>query len=146
VTVIDVILPALDEAAAMPGLLHAMPSGCRAIVVDNDSTDGTGDVAAAHWATVVNRGPALEMSRRTEVNLHDLGPMRAAPRQRLLDLGIADRRFGWPLEMLRRASRDGWRIAEVDVPYHPPVGRSKVTGTVICTLRTMRDMGRVLAS
>ena len=48
--------------------------------------------------------------------------------------------------MVLRASRDGWRIAEVDVPYHPRVGRSKVTGTLKGTVRTMRDMGRVLAS
>jgi hypothetical protein len=97
-------------------------------------------------ARVMNRGLALEMRRRTGVKLHDLGPMRAARRQQLLDLEIADRRFGWPLEMVLRASRDGWRIAEVDVPYHPRVGRSKVTGTVKGTVRTMRDMGRVLAS
>src|ERR1700712_5057471 len=51
--VIDVILPALDEATAMPGLLAAMPHGFRAIVVDNGSTDGTGEIAAAHGATVV---------------------------------------------------------------------------------------------
>jgi dTDP-L-rhamnose 4-epimerase len=214
--VIDVILPALDEAAALPSLLAAMPPGFRAIVVDNGSTDGTSDVAAASGATVVreevrgfgaacfagllaatsdivcfmdadgslspasllavtapiergesdlvigarkpttsgawpiharlmNRGLALEMRRRTGLKLHDLGPMRATRRQQLLDLGIADRRFGWPLEMVLRASLAGWRIAEVDVPYHPRVGRSKVTGTLKGTVRTMRDMGRVLA-
>jgi glycosyltransferase involved in cell wall biosynthesis len=215
--VIDVILPALDEVAAIPDLLDALPSGFRAIVVDNGSTDGTGDVAAAHGATVVreevrgfgaacfagliaatsdivcfmdadgslppasllavsapiergeadlvmgarkpttvgawpvharvmNRGLALEMRRRTGVKLHDLGPMRAARRRQLLDLGIADRRFGWPLEMVLRASLAGWTVVEVDVPYHPRVGRSKVTGTLKGTVRTMRDMGRVLAS
>jgi hypothetical protein len=42
--------------------------------------------------------------------------MRAAPRPALLDLGIADRRFGWPLEMVLRAAAAGWDVQEVRVP------------------------------
>ena len=77
--------------------------------------------------------------------LRDLGPMRAARREPLLELGMRDRRFGWPLEMVLRAAAAGWRIVEVDVPYHPRVGRSKVTGTVRGTVRAVRDMAAVLA-
>jgi glycosyltransferase involved in cell wall biosynthesis len=51
---VDVVLPCLDEAAALPGVLAALPSGYRAIVVDNGSTDGSPEVAAAHGATVVH--------------------------------------------------------------------------------------------
>lgn len=51
--IVDVVLPALDEAAALPGVLAGLPAGYRAIVVDNGSTDGTGTVAAAAGATVV---------------------------------------------------------------------------------------------
>lgn len=53
-TVVDVVLPCLDEAAALPGVLAAMPEGYRAIVVDNGSTDGSADVALALGATVVS--------------------------------------------------------------------------------------------
>jgi hypothetical protein len=71
--------------------------------------------------------------------------MRAARRQALLDLGLRDRRFGWPLEMVVRAGREGWRIHEVEVPYAARRGgRSKVTGTARGTIRTIRDMSRVL--
>jgi dTDP-L-rhamnose 4-epimerase len=70
--------------------------------------------------------------------------MRAARREPLLALAIRDRRFGWPLEMILRAAAAGWRIEEVEVPYHPRAGRSKVTGTVRGTLRAVRDMSRVL--
>jgi dTDP-L-rhamnose 4-epimerase len=71
--------------------------------------------------------------------------MRAARRDALLGLGIADRRFGWPLEMVLRAAAAGWRIEEVAVAYHPRVGRSKVTGSVRGTARALSDMARVLA-
>ena len=70
--------------------------------------------------------------------------MRAAPRERLLALGIRDRRFGWPLEMVLRAADQGWAIREIDVAYHPRDGRSKVTGTVRGTARAVRDMTRLL--
>jgi glycosyltransferase involved in cell wall biosynthesis len=212
---IDVILPALDEAAALPDLLARMPAGYRAIVVDNGSTDGTAEVAARCGAVVVtepqrgfgaacaaglaaatsdivcfmdadgsldpqelplvvrqvldgsadivlgarrpmrgawpvharllNRLLAVELRRRTRSSLHDLGPMRAARRQALLDLDIRDRRFGYPLEMVLRAAREGWRISEVPVRYAPRIGRSKVTGTLMGTVRTVRDMSRALA-
>ena len=213
---IDVILPVLDEAAALPWVLARIPDGVRPIVVDNGSRDGSAAVAAAHGATVVceprrgfgaacfagltaatadvvcfmdadgsmdprqldrvfapvqagaadlvlgarrptapgawplhariaNRALALELRRRTGVPLRDLGPMRAARRAALLELGVADRRFGWPLEMVLRAAGDGWTIAEVEVDYHPRTGRSKVTGTVRGTVRAVRDMAAVLA-
>ncbi len=50
---IDVILPALDEATALPLVLPRLPRGYRAIVVDNGSTDATAAVAAELGATVV---------------------------------------------------------------------------------------------
>lgn len=50
---VDVILPCLDEADALPRVIGRLPEGYRAIVVDNGSTDGSADVARAHGATVV---------------------------------------------------------------------------------------------
>jgi glycosyltransferase involved in cell wall biosynthesis len=52
-TTVDIVLPCLDEAEALPGVLAAMPAGYRVLVVDNGSTDGTAAVAAACGATVV---------------------------------------------------------------------------------------------
>ena len=74
-----------------------------------------------------------------------IGPMRAARTEALLALGMRDRRFGWPLEMVLRAAAAGWRIDEVGVTYHPRAGRSKVTGTVRGSFRAVRDMAAVLA-
>ncbi|MEV5602702.1 glycosyltransferase family 2 protein [Streptomyces sp. NPDC052299] len=50
----DIVLPCLDEAAALPGVLARVPRGWRAIVVDNGSTDGSAEVARALGATVVH--------------------------------------------------------------------------------------------
>jgi glycosyltransferase involved in cell wall biosynthesis len=51
---VDVVFPCLDEAAALPGVLAALPPHYRAIVVDNGSTDGSPEIAEAHGATVVH--------------------------------------------------------------------------------------------
>jgi glycosyltransferase involved in cell wall biosynthesis len=51
--VIDVILPVLDEALALPWVLERMPADARPIVVDNASTDGSAAIARALGATVV---------------------------------------------------------------------------------------------
>ena len=95
-------------------------------------------------ARAANAVLAFELRRRTGVPLRDLGPMRAARREPLLALGIRDRRFGWPLEMVLRAAAAGWTIRELPVPYYERAGRSKVTGTVKGTLRAVRDMSGVL--
>ena len=210
----DVVLPVLDEAAALPWVLSRLPRGYSPIVVDNGSTDGSPRVArelgavvvdeprrgfgAACWAglraastevvcfmdcdgsldprelprvaepvvaggwelalgrrraiagawpvhaRLANRGLAWEIRRRTGLKVRDIGPMRAALRQPLTNLGIRDRRFGWPLEMVLRAARADWTVGEVEVTYYPRTGRSKVTGTLRGTSRAARDMARAL--
>ncbi len=52
---VQVILPALDEAAALPHVLAGLPPDLDAIVVDNGSSDATAEVAAALGATVVHQ-------------------------------------------------------------------------------------------
>lgn len=211
---IAVILPVLNERQAIEGVLETLPDGYHPIVVDNGSTDGSGELAAALGASVVREArpgfgaacwaglnaadsdvvcfmdcdgsldgrhlplvaaPVLtgeadlvlgrrrptpgawpaharlanyvvtaEARRRWSLPLRDLGPMRAARRADLLHLGLKDRRFGWPLEMVARAAAAGWTIDEVDVPYAVRVGRSKVTGTWRGTVRTVCDMRAIL--
>ena len=51
---VDVVLPCLDEAGALPWVLDRIPAGWRAIVVDNGSTDGSADIARALGAYVVH--------------------------------------------------------------------------------------------
>jgi glycosyltransferase involved in cell wall biosynthesis len=213
---IDLVLPCLDEAAALPWVLDRVPDGVRAIVVDNGSRDGSAAVASTHGAMVVHEGRpgygsachagltaatadvvafldadgsldpadlplllaplitgavdlavgrrrtavrsawpwhlrlanielARRVRRRTGLTVRDVGPGRAAWREPLLALGIEDRGSGYPVETLVRAADAGWRVAAVDLTYHPRTGRSKVTGTPLGAARAVRDMSRVLS-
>ncbi|WP_207958369.1 glycosyltransferase family 2 protein [Streptomyces sp. YIM 98790] len=211
----EIVLPCLNEAAALPWVLERIPRGWRALVVDNGSTDGSGELAARLGARVVreprrgfgaachagltaaegeliafcdcdasldpaeaaraaepvlagtadlvlarrrptargawpaharagNLALSVMVRRRTGVRLHDIGPLRVARRRALLDLGLTDRRSGYPLEMVVAAADAGWRIRETEVAYRPRTGKSKVTGTWRGTFQAVRDMRKVL--
>jgi glycosyltransferase involved in cell wall biosynthesis len=67
--------------------------------------------------------------------ISDLSPFRAVLRSKLLELNMQEMTYGWPTEMITKAARQGWRILEVPVDYHPRIGgRSKISGTVKGTI------------
>lgn len=65
----------------------------------------------------------------------DLGPFRAIRRNKLEALGMADRDFGWTVEMQIKASREGLRALEIPVAYRDRIGTSKISGTLVGTIR-----------
>jgi glycosyltransferase involved in cell wall biosynthesis len=132
------------DPAQLPRVLDPVRAGEADLVL------GRRRPARGAWpvhARVANVALARMLRRRTGLRFHDLGPMRAGRRDALLGLALADRRFGYPLEMVTGAADAGWRIREVDVDYavRTEGSKSKVTGTVRGTVRTIRDMSAVLA-
>jgi glycosyltransferase involved in cell wall biosynthesis len=211
-----VVLPCLNEAEPLPGVLAAMPQGYLPLVVDNNSTDGTADVARRCGARVVTETrpgygaavhagvvaaetplvavidgdgsmdpgdlPALvaavqggadmavgrrrplpgtswpwharlgtvavcwRLRQRHGIDVHDIAPMRVARRTGLLELGVADRRSGYPLELLVRAAAAGWSVVEKDVPYGSRAGgESKVSGSLRGSAIAALDFWRVIS-
>jgi hypothetical protein len=69
------------------------------------------------------------------VRYTDLGPFRAIRRDALEQLGMCDRNFGWTVEMQIKAARAGLRIKEIPVSYRRRIGESKISGTVMGTVR-----------
>ena len=64
----------------------------------------------------------------------DLGPFRAIQWQKLLDLDMQDRDFGWTVEMQVKAAKYGLKCQEVPVSYRKRIGVSKVSGTIRGTI------------
>lgn len=213
----DLVVPCRDEAGALPLLLPRVPATFRVIVVDNGSSDGTGEVATHLGAVVVRESvpgygsavhagveaatapfiavmdgdcstdptdllPLLDeviagradlavgrrvpvgsgvwpwharlgnaiivqwLRRRHGFPVRDIAPVRVCRRDALIELDVRDRRFGYPVELMMRATAAQWRIVERDVPYHPRATgtRSKVSGSVRGTVRTAQDFWTVL--
>lgn len=102
------------------------------------------------WPWHARAGNALVvwwLRRRIGMAAHDIAPARVCRRDALLALDVRDRRFGYPVELLQKATTAGWRLAERDVSYRPRAAgtRSKVSGSVVGTARTARDFWKVLA-
>jgi dTDP-L-rhamnose 4-epimerase len=132
------------DPADLPAVSGLVEGGRADLAMGRRRPQGAG-AWPAH-ARLGNIVIAAALRRRSGVRVHDIGPMRAARREDLLALPISDRRFGYPLETVVRAGEAGWRVRERDVPYYARTGKSKVTGTVGGTVRTVRDMRKVLAS
>ena len=124
-----------------------------------DVASGRADIAVGRrrpvrrgvWPWHARAGNALIVAwlrRRIDLPAHDIAPMRVCRRADLVALGVLDRRFGYPVELLQKATRAGWRFSERDVTYRPRAEgtRSKVSGSVKGTLRTARDFARVLSA
>ena len=60
----------------------------------------------------------------------DLGPFRAIKYEKLLELKMQDRTYGWTIEMQLKAIRKNFSWEEVPVHYRNRIGVSKVSGTV----------------
>jgi glycosyltransferase involved in cell wall biosynthesis len=69
------------------------------------------------------------------VQYTDLGPFRAVRLSSLTRLHMVDRNFGWTVEMQVKAARQGLRITEVPVRYRKRIGESKITGTLLGSVR-----------
>lgn len=65
----------------------------------------------------------------------DLGPFRAIRFDRLLELDMQEKAYGWTAEMQVKALRAGFRCAEVPVSYRRRIGVSKITGTISGTVK-----------
>ncbi len=64
----------------------------------------------------------------------DLGPFRAIRYDKLVEIDMQDRDFGWTVEMQVKAAKLKFNCTEVAVRYRKRIGVSKVSGTIKGTL------------
>lgn len=130
------------DSDVLPGMASLVGSGRVDIAVGRRVP-----VSRGVWPWHARAGNAViaALLRRRGVPVYDIAPIRVAHRLALLDLKIADRGFGYPLELLLRAGEAGWRLDERPVAYSRRAGgRSKVSGSVTGTIRAARDMSGLL--
>jgi glycosyltransferase involved in cell wall biosynthesis len=60
----------------------------------------------------------------------DLGPFRAIKYDKLLELSMQDKTYGWTVEMQLKVLKKGFSYTEIPVRYKNRIGVSKVSGTV----------------
>ena len=60
----------------------------------------------------------------------DLGPFRAIKYQKLLQLEMEDKTYGWTVEMQLKGIKQKFSYAEIPMKYRNRIGISKVSGTL----------------
>lgn len=118
-----------DDPASLPAVIEPIAQGRADLVIG--SRVRLAEPGALNLAQRFgNRLACLLIWITTGRRYHDLGPMRAVRWPALQRLAMADRTWGWTVEMQTKAALAGIPILEVDVPYRRRAhGRSKISGT-----------------
>lgn len=69
-----------------------------------------------------------------KVEYTDLGPFRAIKYNKLIELNMSDKTYGWTVEMQVKAAKQHLALTEIPVSYRCRIGKSKISGTVKGTL------------
>ena len=130
------------DARELPRLLEDVRSGRCTMAVGRRRP-----ISARVWPWHARAGTvalAWLIRRRSRLPIHDLAPMRVCRRDELVALGVRDRRFGYPLELMLKAARAGWTVREHDVTYSARASgsRSKVSGSLRGTTLTAIDFAK----
>jgi glycosyltransferase involved in cell wall biosynthesis len=123
-----------DRPAELPRLLAPLSEGWADIVLGSRLAQAASARALPWHAAFGNRMAARLIAARYGLQISDLGPFRAARADVLHALCLAEKTYGWAVEMILKGASRGFRVVEVPVSYHSRIGKSKISGTVRGTL------------
>jgi len=124
-----------DFPEEMPLLVEPIASNKADLVIGSRSLGARERNALPAHARFGNRLAGMLIWHLFRFRYTDLGPFRAIRYASLMELGMLDRTFGWTVEMQIKAVRQGLRILEVPVSYRKRIGTSKISGTVMGSLK-----------
>ena len=120
-----------DDPTDLPMMLSPVIEG-RADFVIGSRVSTSAERGAIHAQARLGNWLVSRMIRLLYgVRLHDIGSFRVVRSSLLETIDMREMTFGWPVEMLVKAARAGYRILELPIHYrHRSHGRSKVAGTI----------------
>ena len=134
-----------DDPGALGLLADLILAGEADLVLGSRLAGQPARGALARHQLAANRAMAAAIRVLFRVPVTDIGPMRAITREDLLRLDMRSRTYGWPVEMVVKAARDGMRVRELPVTARRRAGgRSKVTGSVRASLLAGAHFGAAL--
>lgn len=124
-----------DYPAEMPALLRPILEAGDDLVIGSRAL-GNAEPGAMQPQQVFGNWLATSLIRLFwGYRFTDLGPFRAVRWHQLLALGMADKNYGWTVEMQVKAALHHLRCSEVPVNYRRRIGVSKVSGTLKGSVR-----------
>jgi len=124
-----------DHPSQLPDVLAPILAGDADLVIGSRALGRRAKGSHPIHAVLGTRLCVAFMNGLVGTRATDLGPFRAVTAEALRRLDMRDRTFGWTVEMQLKAARHGLRVREVPVDYRPRVGKSKVSGTLLGSVR-----------
>jgi glycosyltransferase involved in cell wall biosynthesis len=133
-----------DYPAEMALLIAPIAAG-KADLVVGSRLRGRRESGALLWhALVANVAFAWILRLRWGLNVTDIGPFRAIKAKELVSLKMQEGTFGWTLEMMIKAAKQNLRVLEVPVSYRRRIGHSKVSGSLLESLKAGAKMTQTI--
>ena len=129
-----------DFPEEVNSLLYPIFEGKSDLVIGSRLRGRREKGAMAFHAIAANVVLSLIVTVLSGRKVTDIGPFRAIRRSILTQLNMKERTYGWTLEMMVKASRRGFRIIEVPVNYRRRLGKSKVSGSIIASIKAFSLM------
>jgi hypothetical protein len=124
-----------DHPELLPELVAPILAG-QADFVLGSRLVGRGEMGAMPAQSIFGNRLACVLIRMLwGTRYTDLGPFRAIRYDLLRNLRMSDRDFGWTVEMQIKAAVAGANILEIPVPYRRRIGTSKISGTVVGSIK-----------
>lgn len=124
-----------DHPELLPSLVEPILDGQAELALGSRTLGRREAKAMPPQAVFGNWLACLLMRLLLRAAYTDLGPFRAIDYRALKRLNMRDRGFGWTVEMQIKAAREGLRVVEVPLPYRRRIGKSKISGTLLGTIR-----------
>ena len=119
-----------DDPSGLPQLIQPLMDEEADLVLGNRAHAGIDRGALTPQQRFGNRLATTLIRWIHGVQYQDLGPFRALHWETLTSMKMQDPDFGWTVEMQLKAARQQLRIQEIDLPYRPRIGTSKISGTL----------------
>lgn len=119
-----------DDPREMPVVLAPLLDGRADLVIGSRTAGFTEKGALTSQQRFGNRLVTWIVRLLYGVTLTDIGPFRAIRASVLRDLGMEHKTYGWPVEMVVKAAKKGYRVMNVPVSCRKRIGVSKVAGTM----------------
>ncbi len=134
-----------DDPALLPRLVEPIHEEEADLVLASRTLAAAERGALAPAQRFGNWLACVLIERLWDVRYSDLAPCRAVRLGALRELEMADRDYGWTVEMQIRAARVGIRVVEIESRYRRrQQGKSKISGTVAGSLRAGSTIIRVI--
>jgi rSAM/selenodomain-associated transferase 1 len=133
-----------DNPAALTHLVELVAGGKADLALGARWPMEAGALPA--HALLGNKLAAALISLRWRQRISDLPSLKVLRREALLGLGMTEATYGWTIEMIVKAARRRYRLAEVPIDYRRRMGgESKVSGNLGTSLKAAGSIVSTLA-